>query len=131
MKEREKMNEQIQWSDYLNPNRFCKDEDINAIVSTLDALVEEHGLNTRRRKFEIWDHCPQYGYRLSYTIGLTRAQNENDELHNAIQKLSTLAKTKQIDLSAYAPHFFTEDANEEGSLNIYSTYMDTRRKKSA
>lgn len=120
---------QMSMYEILNPNRFCWDEDINQIVEELDALVDKYGLDKRDPKWEIWSHVPQYGYRLTYTIKITRKQNDNDNFHDELQAISERAKEKKINLRSYAPHYFTEDADEKASINVYSMFEDRRMKE--
>lgn len=106
--------------------RFSWDDDINEIHRRLVELVEKHKLSVYSEEWAIWSHVPQYGYRMDFQIdGLQKMFT--DAFMGELGKIVEYAKENQIELSPMQPHFF--NADEVGTMYVYSTFMDKERRK--
>lgn len=104
---------------------FCFDEDINNIVDMLDEIVKKYEMITETKKeWEIWDHVPYLGYRLSYRLYFNKPLPNN--IFDEIEKVTKFAKERRIKVEPFG-YFFSEYKNT-GSMAIYSIYEDERRK---
>ena len=108
----------------IQHEQFCWDNDINNIYDRLTALVSKHNLTCDKAKWEIWEHVPQYGYRMTFTIQHTY-QTYTDDFITELSEIVDFAKSRNVELSPHEPHFF----GDIGYMYIYSTFMDKKRRK--
>lgn len=108
---------------------FSWDEDTNEIHRRLHDLADKYKLTVEEEEWEIWSHVPQFGYRMSVYIKVTREVMKNDQFFADIDVIVDYAKSKNIELSPmYGATFFYLDDNI-ASLAFYSTFLDKARKK--
>lgn len=101
------------------------DEDINQIHRDLCDISRKRNLEFSS-EWEIWDHVPQYGYRMCFKISVT-TEEYTDELIDKLNAVSEAAKDKDIEISVFAPYFY--QGHNSGSILIYSTFLDKKRQK--
>lgn len=126
------MYEQLDIFSYLQPKekeKYCFDDDINEIHEKLIDISEKYNITIYRDEFAIWSHVPQYGYRMSLGMKVTREDLRNDDFQKDIDDIVEIAKEKEVELSPMwgAIFFFKEE--ETANLSIYSTFMDKKRQK--
>lgn len=103
---------------------FSWDADINDIHKMLTTLTEDFGL-TAKSEWSIWGHVPRYGYRMSFSIDLTEEDYNNDNFLERLDGIVDYAKTKDIELSPFAPVFLRK--GECGFMHIFSMFLDRKR----
>lgn len=119
--------EQMSLFDYIRaPDAFCWDDDINYLHGRLTEISKKHGFTTDPAKWEIWDHCPQDGYRMTFYINVTRG--EHKEFIRDIENLVKEAKKRGIYLSPMydGVYFFWDD--ETAQLLCFTEFLDERKK---
>lgn len=103
---------------------FCFDQDINNIVDMLDEIAEKYEMVTKTEKeWEIWDHVPHLGYRLSYTLYFNYMLP--NQIYEEIEKVTKYAQERKIKVEPLIGHVFSDDT---GCMYITSIYLDERRK---
>lgn len=108
----------------LMTDRFCFDQDINDLVSDLDCICTKHGLEHKEPKFEVWSHCPQWGYRLSYTIIVHRKTDIFDDMNAIVEKY----KFRGVEISPMWGAVWFCDVDDDGRLYVYTMFTDKRQK---
>jgi hypothetical protein len=111
--------------DFLEPteHKFCFDDDINQIVNMLDDICLSNNIITNiKKEWEVWEHVPQYGYRLSYNFDAS--EEPSIKFYQKLSEIIEFAKKHKIELSPYE-HDFSE---KDWMFNIYSTFLDERKK---
>lgn len=101
------------------------DEDINEICRRLTSFAEKHGIEIGKTEFSIQDHAKEYGYRLAYTLNVTK-EVLTDLFFADLQEIVDYAMTKKIELSLM-PMLYRRD--KSGSMYVFSTYLDGRKKR--
>lgn len=101
------------------------DEDINEICRRLSSFAEKHGVGIGKTEFSIWDHVKQYGYRLDYTLIVTK-EVLTDLFFADLQEIVDYAMKKNIQLSPMNSLFWW---NGTASMSVFSTYLDGRKKR--
>ncbi len=101
------------------------DEDINEICRRLSSFAEKQGISTGKTEFSIWDHAKEYGYRLDYTLNVTK-EVLTDLFFAELQEIVDFAKTKNIELSPMTSLFWRDGT---ASMYVFSTYLDSRKKR--
>lgn len=119
---------------------FCWDDDINCLHASLIAFAEKWGMEYSA-DWQIWDHVPQYGYRMTFNFHFPRMESEKETSAVAdLMEICKDAKKRQIDLSAIwdGEHYLYHDAVANGwstkgyerdGMSVYSTFNDKRRRK--
>ena len=105
---------------------FCWDNDINEIHQRIVSLASKYGLNIAKSEFRIWDHVPQYGYRMTVDLRMKRT-DMTEALNNDLAEIEDFAKGRKVEISPTMPQFFRTD--EFASMYIFSTFMDKERQK--
>lgn len=108
-----------------DPYEFSWDADINEIHYRLVNLVAKHRLSIGDEEWSIWDHVPQYGYRMWVDVEGTRGQF-TEAFFEDLQEIIDFAKKQKIELSPSMPMFF---GDEPAPMYISSTFMDKERRK--
>lgn len=124
------MFEQINIFDLLEPDKpkaFCWDNDINEIHKRLKDVCEKFNLKNSREDWRVWGHVPQFGYRLSFDIVVTKEILEQDDFWESINSVVEYAKSRNVELSPFEPYFF--GGRNETAMTIFSTFMDPQRRK--
>ena len=105
------------------------DEDINYSVDRLEEICDRYGISYREPRFEVWDHVPQYGYRLTFTAEVRR--DEKPEFLDEVYELTEEMDKRGVELSVMnmAVYWFTDNEEEKARLYIYSTFKDKRAKE--
>lgn len=121
---------QLSIFDILNPTplkqTFSWDDDINIIHESIINLAEKFNLRTSGSKWEVWNHVPQFGFRMSVSLHMMQEQLV-DEFWDELNEIVNYAKQKKIELSPMAPTFIRND--EEGWMHIFSMFLDRERQK--
>lgn len=68
------MIEQINLFDILEPDKFCNDDHINEIVEFIENDFSKLNLKLKEKKYEVWEHVPNLGYRLSMVYDLKNCE---------------------------------------------------------
>ena len=105
---------------------FSWDSDINEIYSKLTALASKYRLSIGKTEWAIWEHVPQYGYRMTFTISL-RKEDMTDKFLSDLSETVEFAKRKKVEISPAQPLFYKDD--EKANMYIFSTFMDKERQK--
>ena len=117
--------------DFLKPVEekpsFSWDKDINNIHEKIRDLAEKLNIPMRRAEWDVWNHVPQFGYRMSITLDLTRSDVEKGELWIALDEIVDYGKQRNIEISPMSPIFLGN--NKNGWMHIFSTFMDKERRK--
>ena len=126
--------EQMNMFDFIESDRFCFDDDINTLVEMIEKefqiLIDEGLLGyDGDKKFTIWDHVKNNGYRLSMSYKIVerlegscqyRQRKVMEMLENInIDKLISYARKHNIELSISPTPF---------GIYISTLYLDKRRK---
>lgn len=119
------MKGQMNLFDFLHESPFCWDDDINEIYTLLLQLVDVFQMKVGKADWKIWDHVPQFGYRMTFDIILKKEQYTETFLKE-LDRIVSFAKKREIELSPFAPHFF---GAETGHMHIFSTFEDKKRQK--
>lgn len=126
--------EQMNLLGELFEDGFCFDEDINVIVQMIEdgfhPLVENGQLKAVSKEFDIWDHVPQYGYRMKITYK-TCDDNIRYGCEYAMKKMFKLLNTVDMDevINYAKSHHIEITFSPTPSLLIISTlFLDGRRK---
>lgn len=115
------------WMAAETEKKFCFDDDINEIVSRLDHICYECGYTHDEPNFRIWEHVPNLGYRLSYTVNLIK-NTDIGAFDEKCNKVVDWAKQKNIELvPMWGAAFFYNDETT-ARLRIFSTFKDSRKK---
>lgn len=121
---------QISIFDILEPNRekpFSWDSDINEIHKQLKQFTERHGLEIEREAWSVWDHVPQFGFRMSIGIQITRQIVEKDAFWDELNEIVQQAKVRKVELSPFQPFFF--GGSNTTTMSVFTTFMDNERRK--
>ena len=117
--------------DFLKPVEkepsFSWDKDINTIHEKIRDLAEKLNIPMKRAEWDVWNHVPQFGYRMSITLDLTRSDVEKGELWIALDEIVAYGKQRNIEISPMSPIFLGDSKN--GWMHIFSTFMDKERRK--
>lgn len=126
------MEGQISMFDYLpkSPMERFWDRDISWLCILLDDWRKKYNLELRQEpSFRIWQHVPNYGYRLEYYVQIKKADISIKEIWIDLEKIIDEAEGCNIELSPCAGSMcFLEDEGED-TLRIYSTFKDAKRRK--
>ena len=120
---------QISIFDSLEPERenlFSWDRDINNILEKLKQLAEIHNLKIVKQEWKVWEHVPQFGFRMSVRMEATRGVVENDDFWNGLNAIIEYAKTLRIELSPFQPYFF--GGKNTTTMSIFTTFLDAERR---
>ena len=109
-----------------DPYAFCWDNDINEIHYRLTNLAAKHRLSIRKTEWEIWEHVPHFGYRMTFTIDIFK-KDYTESFLKEMQEIVDFAKGRKVDLHPVAPIFFRED--EKGYMLIFSMFEDKERQR--
>lgn len=123
------MYKQLDIFSFLNQSEeklFCWDDDINEIHSKLVGLSNKYGFKIDKQEWDIWDHVPQYGYRMTFNILIDKNKYTEDFLQK-LHEIVEFADGRNIELSPVAPYFYSNDNN--GHMFIFSTFKDKERRK--
>lgn len=127
--------EQMNLLDELFEDRFCFDEDINIIVQMIEdefqPLVENGTLKAVSKNFNIWDHVPQYGYRMEMIYEVNDEDYIHCEYEYATKKILEILNTRDMDkVIKYAKsHRIEITISPTPHLLFISTlFLDDRRK---
>lgn len=112
--------------DSPNETEFCWDKDINEIHRQILELADKHNLTTRDAEWEIWNHVPQFGYRMTILLNVYK-EDLTDELYDDLNKIVEFAKKRQIDLTPFQPFFLGE--GQQSYFHISTTFRDKARQK--
>ena len=112
--------------DSPNETEFCWDKDINEIHRQILELADKHNLTTRDAEWEIWNHVPQFGYRMTILLNVYK-EDLTDELYDDLNKIVDFAKKRHIDLTPFQPFFLGED--RQSYFYISTTFIDKARQK--
>lgn len=118
------MTGQMSIFDYIESPQFSFDNDINTIVEMLDQIVEKNNLKAEK-EWTVWQHVPNFGYRLAYDISYHVLTGEFIMELNEIIKY---ARKKKIELSVYYNDELIADDGYR-HMDIYSTFIDKKRRK--
>ena len=118
--------------DFLKPVETTKpsfswDKDINIIHEKICNLAEKFNIPVKRAEWDVWNHVPQFGYRMSITLDLKHSDIENGELWIELDDIVTYGKQKNIEVYPMSPIFLGND--RDGWMHIFSTFMDKERRK--
>lgn len=105
---------------------FSWDSDINEIHKMLTEFAKQHCLPIGKTEWEIWEHVPQYGYRMTFEIEFQKEQC-TDEILKELNKIVEFAKERSVELSPTQPYWYNGD--ETATMYIFSTFMDKKRQK--
>lgn len=106
---------------------FSWDKDINVIHEKICTLAKNLNIPMSRAEWDVWDHVPQYGYRMSITLNLTQESVKQKEFWTALDEIVVYGKKKEIEIYPMQPMFI--GSNRNGSMYIFSTFMDKGRRK--
>lgn len=108
------------------PYVFCWDNDINEIHYRLTNLAAKHRLSIQKTEWEIWEHVPHLGYRMTFAIDIFK-NDYTESFLKEMQEIVDFAKGRKVDLHPVAPIFFRED--EKGYMLIFSMFEDKERQR--
>ena len=108
---------------------FSWDDDINEIHRKLCKLADKYSLEISRQDWSVWEHAKEYGYRMSFSLKVTKENVKNDKLFEDTQSIVNFAKTKNIELSPMYNAVFFFHGEDTATLTFYSTFMDKARRK--
>lgn len=106
---------------------FSWDSDINEIHKRLKNFAQKHELEVSREEWKVWSHVPQYGYRMSFGLVVTREIVEEDEFWEGLNEIIKYAKSRNVDLSPFQPYFF--GGSNTTTMSIFTTFIDKERQK--
>lgn len=108
---------------------YCWDTDINHIHSELVNLAEKFEIPITNDEFTVWEHVPQYGFRMDLQMKVTKDVVNNPEFTEKISQIVEDAKNHKVELDPMwgALYFFT--GQDTSSLIFYSTFLDKERMK--
>ena len=115
--------------DFLRPGFRCWDEDINYLEERLTEITDRYGYENGKTEFSIWDHVPNYGYRLSHTIKIHKGNPKEREFIDEIEDLIEEARKRDIELSPMWNGLFFYDGSNTANLYCFSTFLDSRKKR--
>ena len=107
--------------------KFSWDDDINEIHRRLKELARKYNLEIAREEWKVWGHVPQFGYRMSIGLVVTRDIVDKDDFWDDLNKIIEEAKSKQVELSPFQPYFF--GGRNTTTMSIFTTFMDLKRQK--
>lgn len=122
--------EQISIFDFLDtdkPKSFSWDDDINEILEKLKQFANTYNLEISKQEWKIWEHVPQFGYRMSVGLEVTRSIVERDDFWDGINAIIDYAKSLKIELSPFQPYFFGGQSTT--TMSIFTTFLDAERRK--
>lgn len=117
--------------DFLKPVEitpcFSWDKDINVIHEKICNMAEKFNIPMKKAEWDVWNHVPQFGYRMSITLDLKHSDVENEELWNEMDDIVAYGKQQNVEISPMTPIFLGND--RDGWMHIFSTFMDKERRK--
>lgn len=110
--------------------KFSWDDAINEIHHKIIELADKYKIPISEAKWEIWDHVPRFGYRMTVTLEVKRHQLTM-ALSEELARIVDFARERNIDLSPTDPVFFSieDDMDETSPIYIHSTFKDKERQK--
>ena len=120
------MDGQMNLFDFIPRTTFCWDEDINKIVAMLDDLIENNSdlLSSGKKEFTVWDHVPQYGFRLSYTVYVPLSMLQDERMDGILDEIIQYGEKHNIEISPMTTGLFNPSA-----IYVFSTFCDNRKKR--
>ena len=124
------MQGQMSLFDFIEPTikEFSWDADINGIHAEIVDMASRMHIDVTKEAWEVWNHVPQYGYRMSLTLDVTK-EHLTDEFFNEMDKIIAEALKRNIEISFTMPYFIGERNRPLTSMYVYSTFLDKERKK--
>lgn len=120
---------QMTIDDFLCENEpFSWDADINKIYEKMNQLAKRYNLKTREAEWSVWDHVPQYGYRMSFTFIVGKCMEQQEDFVEDLNAVCNYAKDKNIELCPMWGAVWW-NKNGTGDLTVYSTFLDKERKR--
>jgi len=107
---------------------LCKDADINQIVFKLQAICSNQRMQLEKPRYEIWDHCPSMGYRMSIWAYYGPNTMPTDDVWNRLYEIVKFAKSRSIELSICNTPYFGQREEITKSLMFSTLYLDNRKK---
>lgn len=107
---------------------FSWDADINYIYDKLNQLAKRFNLSTRKAEWSVWEHVPQYGYRMSYHFVVGKSMENQKDFIDALNQICKEAKKRKIELSPMWGAVWW-DNDGVGKLTVFSTFLDGRKKR--
>lgn len=107
---------------------FSWDSDINEIHEKLNQLAKRYNLKTREAEWSVWDHVPQYGYRMSFDFIVGKSMENQKDFIGELNEICEFAKEKNIELTPMWGAVWW-DKNGTGNLTVCSTFLDKERRK--
>lgn len=125
------MYEQLDIFSFLNPQskKYCFDDDINDIRKMLIDIAEKHKCKVTDDNFSIWSHVPQYGYRLSIDIEVTKDVFRNKEFRQEIDKAVDFAEEREVSLHPMYGAVFFFSGEDTATFSFFTTFNDKKRRK--
>ena len=90
-------------------------------------FARSNNLKIAREEWKVWEHVPQFGFRMSIGLEVTREIVEEDDFWNGLDEIVKNAKIRKIELSPFAPYFF--NGSNTTIMSIFTTFMDNERRK--
>lgn len=106
-----------------NTEDFCFDVDINQIVSMILEFCQKADISHDDPKFEIWDHVPYLGYRMSMSCRLK--DNQVDVFKDNFSLVEEYGKMHQIEVSALDAGCLWDSLSD---IFISTMFLDKRKK---
>lgn len=123
------MDGQMTIDDFLCEEKpFSWDSGINRIYDELNQLAERFNLATRKAKWSVWEHVPQYGYRMSYCFVVGKSMENQKDFIDALNRICEEAKKRKIELSPMWGAVWW-DNDGIGELTVFSTFLDSRKNR--
>ena len=106
-----------------NTEDFCFDVDINQIVLMILDFCQKEDISHDNPKFEIWDHVPYLGYRMSMFCRLK--DNQVDVFADKFSLVEEYGKMHQIKVSALNAGGLRDSLSD---IFISTMFLDKRKK---
>lgn len=94
--------------DILEPNRFCDDDHINEIVNFIENDFSRLNLMLKEKNYEIWEHIPNLGYRLSMVYDLKNYEQIKNIYDKQAEFNAELNKSNYNDAVEIADKYYIE-----------------------
>lgn len=106
---------------------FCWDPDVNEVHKKLTELTHRYDASVREAAWEIWDHVPHLGYRMTFNI-VIKTERYTKEFLDEMNEIVAYAKVRNVEISPMTP-LGLGVSKDELSLLVFSTFMDKERRK--
>ena len=126
------MDNQMTIFDFIqDEDPFCWDADINYIESELMRIGDKYGFKNKESDFRVWDHVPQYGFRLTHEFKIKKGVDKEREQSfiNDMNRIVKEADQRGVKFDPMWGALWFRDDTGEGTLYCYTTFKDGRRKR--